>query len=326
MRKVVLVLMFILMTTDVFARCDAEFVNPLTDVEWTGIYPIRLFGEVVSPSGVSPGHIIRAPFCSCEDGGRTRVGVLSGFWEPVRLVDVVKDPFCMAGMGFEMDGGDDVWGAGGKQSANIGKEQGQGTFFQTHLYIYPVWTILELFADYICCERGTFDIAYMTELDPLWDDDLLTTMINPESILFANPVAQMSCMADAVAAGTYWPLQPMFWCAGSWGQMYPLAGRTDNRNLTEASANEMAKLIFKLHRELIAMGTSGEGALCGPFIAPTILKDQYKFQIVRPVKGSWIFPIGRSSLIWGAGKNPPIPGKGDNFCYLMFRDRDCCAY
>jgi conjugal transfer pilus assembly protein TraU len=283
-------------------------------------------GMVISPTGPEESHIIRSPFCSCEDGGRTRVGVIAGFWEPVRLIDVVKDPMCMAGLGMSMGGDGDIWGGGGKQASGIGKQQGQGSFYQAHLYIYPVWTILELFADYLCAERGSFDIAYMTELDPLWDDDLLTVMIQPEAILFANPVAQMSCMADSVASAVSWPLQPLFWCAGSWGGTYPLTGRTDNRTMTEGAAHIAGKLLYKLHRELIMLGTAGEGALCGPFIAPTWLKNQYKLQIVRPVKGSVVTTIGRTGLIWGAGKNPAVPGQSDNFSFILFRNRDCCAY
>ncbi|MDA4835001.1 TraU family protein, partial [Enterobacter hormaechei] len=47
---------------------------------------------------------------------------------------------------------------------------------------------------------ASFDVAYMTEIDPLWNDDVLTTLINPEVALFNNPIAVAACAADCVAA------------------------------------------------------------------------------------------------------------------------------
>ncbi|VEC46219.1 conjugal transfer protein TraU [Klebsiella aerogenes] len=44
------------------------------------------------------------------------------------------------------------------------------------------------------------DIAYLSEIDPTWVDSSLTTILNPEAILFANPIAQGACAADALAS------------------------------------------------------------------------------------------------------------------------------
>ena len=46
---------------------------------------------------------------------------------------------------------------------------------------------------FLCFEAASFDIAYITEIDPLWNDDTLTTLINPEVALFANPIAVAAC-------------------------------------------------------------------------------------------------------------------------------------
>ena len=48
--------------------------------------------------------------------------------------------------------------------------------------------------------KGSFDLAYLTEVDPLWNDDELTLILNPDAVLFANPVAIAACAADCVAA------------------------------------------------------------------------------------------------------------------------------
>ena len=49
---------------------------------------------------------------------------------------------------------------------------------------------MEVVTDFPCLERGSFDLAYLTEVDPLWNDDELTLiLLNPDAVLFANPIA-----------------------------------------------------------------------------------------------------------------------------------------
>src|SRR3546814_3836357 len=64
----------------------------------------------------------------------------------------------------------------------------------------------------------------MTEVDPLWQDDALAALINPEAVVFANPIAKAACAGDCVAATANLPLDQLFWCAGCQGSMYPLNG------------------------------------------------------------------------------------------------------
>ena len=78
--------------------------------------------------------------------------------------------------------------------------------------------------DFPCLERGSFDLAYLTEVDPLWNDDELTLILNPEAVLFANPVAVAACAADCVAATAGFGIAEMFWCAGCQGGLYLLDG------------------------------------------------------------------------------------------------------
>jgi conjugal transfer pilus assembly protein TraU len=64
----------------------------------------------------------------------------------------------------------------------------------------------------------------MTEVMPTWQSGALAAIIQPESILFGNPAAGLACMADSAAAAAGTVLDPLFWCMGSWGNTYPLAG------------------------------------------------------------------------------------------------------
>ncbi|AVZ00461.1 hypothetical protein DAI21_22910 (plasmid) [Lelliottia sp. WB101] len=55
---------------------------------------------------------------------------------------------------------------------------------------------------YVCwlSSGGDLDIAYLSELDPMWNDSSLSVIINPEAVLFNNPIAQAACAADAAAS------------------------------------------------------------------------------------------------------------------------------
>ena len=69
---------------------------------------------------------------------------------------------------------------------------------QDHYYIYPLLYWLEIVTDFLCLEASSFDVAYMSEIDPLWQDDELTTLLNPEAALFTSPIAQAACSADCL--------------------------------------------------------------------------------------------------------------------------------
>ena len=43
-----------------------------------------------------------------------------------------------------------------------------------------------------------FDLMYLSEVDPTWNDDELAFYTVPEVVLFANPFMQAACIADAV--------------------------------------------------------------------------------------------------------------------------------
>ena len=148
-------------------------------------------------------------------------GIAGGFWEPVRLVDVTKRPFCFVNVdGMEFDPGIDI--GGGDASKSDGKGGGS---WHVHWYIYPLIYWLELIVDFLCLEQMSFDIFWITEIDPLWQDDALTFLLNPEAILFGNPIAQAACAADCVKSTTGLPFDSLFWCSGCQGGMYPLNGR-----------------------------------------------------------------------------------------------------
>ncbi|XLF14118.1 TraU family protein [Klebsiella pneumoniae] len=75
-----------------------------------------------------------------------------------------------------------------------------GAFCHVRWYKYPLTCWLNITSCAGCLEGGDMDIAYLSEIDPTWVDSSLTTILNPEAILFANPIA-----LGALRGWTLWP-------------------------------------------------------------------------------------------------------------------------
>lgn len=300
------------------AKCTGKFVNPITDVCWDCIFPISIGNAKIFSSGNPDTKNPSMPICACGTPV-PRIGLAAGFWEPVRLVDVTKTPFCFPNLG-------------GMQ-INPGMKVGQGSVSSTsahgnaswhlHWYVYPLLYWLELLLDFVCLENSSFDLAYMTELDPMWLDDSLTFIINPEAALFGNPIAQAACSADCAASSTGAPMDSLFWCAGCQGSMYPLTGNIrEHQSSIQSGLLAAERFTFKLHREMIEWGTSGSKALCGKYPMPVMNKSQYRSQLTVPVP-SKCSQFGKSTIFYDSGKE--IPVIGENFGFLIWRKRNCCV-
>lgn len=251
-----------------------------------------------------------------------------GFWEPIKLVDVTKEPFCFVGIGgVKIDPGIAL-GSGGDPEVGTGNELNPATW-QVHWYEYPLFTLLNLGLDTLCLELSKgFDLAYITEVDPLWQDDELAFILSPESILFGNLIAQAACAADCISASTRLPIDSLFWCAGCQGGMYPNNGKIINHNTSiQSSLLAAERMIYKLHREVLLPITSGPEAICWPIPSPMIKKSQYRLQLTVPVPtidpNQGCNPLGKSSFLWESYKE--IPVTGEDFNYLIWRKRNCCV-
>lgn len=199
-----------------------------------------------------------------------------------------------------------------------------GAFYHVHWYKYPLTYWLNIITSLGCLEGGDLDIAYLSEIDPTWTDSSLTTILNPEAVIFANPIAQGACAADAIASAFNMPLDVLFWCAGSQGSMYPFNGWVSNESSPlQSSLLVSERMAFKLHRQGMIMETIGKNnAVCNEYPPPILPKERWRYQMVNmyPDSGQ-CHPFGRSVTRWETGKNPPNTKK--NFGYLMWRKRNC---
>lgn len=286
------------------------------------MFPIKIAGISLFncnlPDAPDPAS---GPVCMCPP---FRIGIPIAFWEPARFVETVKDPFCFPCLGSGMSNpfSADLGGT----NSGMANQESMSTFTQAHWFIFPVWSMMELLVDFICVEHSGLDLAYLTEVDPLWNDDLLAFIINPEALLFANPIAQLSCVADSVAAMAGLSLTPLFWCMGSWGSAYPLTGHVNDDDYVQANAATGARMIYKLGREALLWDVGIN--LCAAVPTPIWVKWNYRMQIAKPVRSSGCMPIGRTGLMWAFGKNPPLglTNSADNFVFIIFRKRACCAF
>lgn len=303
--------------------CKGHFVNPVTDVCWKCLFPMSIGSVPVGTSSSYPDtHNPTLPVQVCPSPLGPRVGIAMGYWEPYALADVTRSPGCMVNMGFSIPLPKTGEG-GGYQSDS----PSQGSFYNVHWYKYPLVYWLNIMTDSGCLQKGDMDITYLSELDPTWNDDELASIINPEAVLFSNPVAQAACAADAIASAVHLSLNPLFWCAGSQGSMYPFTGHTSNEfSPMQTSTLLTERMDFKLHREGLVEDTSGtNGAVCIKHYAPILPKNRYRYQMVSPIPDAFsCHPFGQTVMRWETGHMTPTSTKDSG--YLVWRKRNCVMF
>ena len=319
MRASALILLLCLCCNPSFAgRCQGRFVNPITDICWRCLFPLSIGNNTIvkAANGLSdtpnPKHIIH----QCG----SRYGLQIGYWEPFALADVTDTPYCLVNLGgFSL----------AKSFKNGARYQVAGqsshAFYHVHWYKYPLVYWLNLLTDAGCMEGGDFDMGWLSELDPTWNDDALAMITHPDAALFANPVAQTSCSADAIASSfTKKPMDKLFWCAGAQGSHYPLTGNTSHVTSAIQTAFLLTqRLNFKLHRFWLISDSRGrDGNTCKTYHHPVIPKSRYRYELVNQVADSRnCYPSGSNAMAMEAGRVKP--NQKDQFGFLVWRKRNC---
>jgi len=298
----------------------------ITDICWDCLFPIRAAGAAIGGGNV-PTIASDEIFCFCNGPlGIPQVGMTVGMWNPARLIELVRNPWCSPALG-----GATISISQVRLVATTGKadfDASEMSFFNYHYFAFPLTIMLDLFWDSHCNADGyrDFDLMYVSELDPTWNSDLLAFFTSPETALFANPVAIAACVGDAAAAATGNPIDALFWCAGAWGHMYPLSGISPTSYGTDPRITSLlaTRATAALHRRGLAWKTAGNDALCGGVIYPFIPKSQYRMSMFYPVaETSSNHAIGETTFTWGAGRT--YPGPGEDHVFLLFRWEDCCV-
>ena len=321
------------------AVCKSGMLNPISDIRWSCSMPIILGGitvaDVTSADGKSASRADKmgssgSALCVCADQnilGVPRVGFSFAMNLVFRIGEAVKDPFCFPTLGFQINMG--KWGAAGADQGKRGT--GKNTFSYTHMISFLPTQILNLFIDSLCMQlsdtNSPFSILYMSEFMPQARSSELALILAPESILFANPVAQGYCMIDS-ALTTIELTDPIgYWCVGG-HSIFPLSNHSLEVDYVDAASINIAKMIFQLSRTAQIFSCYGVPGLCSCF--PTLMwnKREFRFQIAKPSADSFCRRMGKPSILWNTpNKNSALMKAGgeDNLLFMIWRRRDCCA-
>ena len=315
--------------------CTGKIINPVTDVCWSCLFPIKIGTNIPLGSSVTlPDATTDAgPLCVCGKGPSMRAGVNFSFWEPLRTAEIVRHPGClptMGGVNLNLEGLRLPSHVRVHSKTGDGSQKRHTDFRQVHWFNTPWLFILEVLLDESCLEQMPWDLAYLSELDPLWDDNLASFLLAPEAALFANPVALTACAADCTAASVGLPVDELYWCSGCQGLVFPLTGWTasavSHARVWELMAHRFA---MKLSREGLLWSADGKRGQCGPYWTPIMKKSLWRTEILYPTRsdksrdGTCCHPLGRTTIQSGIGRSFS-PG-GEDGAVLLWRRRDCCA-
>lgn len=299
-----------------------EMIDPINDTTWDCMYPMGMVGMTVGGGKEGKGTDMssgsgtnKTAICECMSEGVAKVGVPFSFWEPTTMIEVVTDAWCMPAMGTDMGGaGYDLTGSKSNDTTKITR--------QAHYITFPALKLLDMYYDIPCIKNSDeFDYALLTEVLAYWQSDTLATLYFSESVLFANPASQLACTADAAAilAGLGVTTDTLYWCLGSTGSTYPLAGSIRGNDDFQASAALASRTIFLLGR----MGALQEYHPKGCFAERKWIwnKSRYKYHLAMPFRVDYCTPIGSDAFLQTPGAGFP-----DNKVFMIFRKVDCCTW
>ena len=89
------------LTFEVEAGCQGKFLNPVSDICWRCLFPITIGGMKVAGQNQEDTPNPHQLICLCPRPPLPLPvpGIPISFWEPVRLVDVTRTPYCLVNMG-----------------------------------------------------------------------------------------------------------------------------------------------------------------------------------------------------------------------------------
>lgn len=312
---------------DTPGACSGEVPNPITDLCWSCMFPMVLGKTIpVSVSGDLPDVETDATaFCLCGSDINVEGGLNFSFWEPLRTAEVVRHPWC-----FPQLGGISMEGPGSSDHARTSRTEEtrrRTAFWNVHWYQSPWFFITEAVADTGCLETAPWDLAYLSELDPLWDDTVTSFLLSPDAALFTSAASGGACAVDCATALLGTSINTLYWCSGCQGRVFPLSGwmaaMTGSVQAWHLMAHRFAQ---KLTREGVLFSGHGARGQCGPYMQPLFQKDVWRTQLVYPSRNasgsSCCQPLGRSTALLGPYKTTPMTG--EDGAILLWRKRDCC--
>jgi len=286
------------------------FASALSDAFCFDCYfPIRIAG-VPMGEGVIPNGVTEEVICDC--GGPFEVGVTVGSWHPTKVIEVTTTPACSSNT--------PLLGSLGMSD----QDTSHPAFFNVHIFPFPN-PLADPFGATPCAGIDNPPVMYLSEWDPTWNHENLALLLAPEGGVVGLPGALETCSVDIVAANRGEALDSLFWCAGSWGSLYPFSGMMRSASTLDPMLTSLSAIrsIALLHRLGLSMRTVGDDVLCGGVPDPFIQKSQYRMSLVYPkTETNSHHAVGESSLQWVKGRMPTAPE--GRHVYQLWQWEDCC--
>jgi len=343
-RYIFIGILFSLLITNSFAAASApsaacksavgtdSMIKVLTNTLKTlyNVFPLKIATvEIIPPYGENsddPYETVGTPICLCPTPypPYIRIGITVSFWEPFAITEPSNIPNCSAAYGLHLP--INIVGGNSFQSQAKGNTNHTESYQVTHSR-YPIFKLLGMLIDFVCLAGDdSMDIVYMTTIDPLWQNDMWSAILNPEVFLLSNPIAQVACTVDAIAATVSHPIDALWWCFGAWNGTFPLTANTKGVDTPQTAAGMTARMLAKLHRQLMLNNTVGPAAMCNPHPLPFMPKTNYGiFPVFPRMVYPYRIPIGKSGHLWGTFSDIPMDNR-HVWSWAIYRKRDCCAF
>lgn len=282
--------------------CVGKMWNPIADLDFRLMGGISLPGWTImkAPSqlGEPPKHKAEA-VCFCKNGMKTGFGIGLNFWMPSYINDMARQSGCLGFLG-----GTNILPGFISQSSgqeyNFNEQRKDGvTNMQVH-WAYADVTAIAGKSLFEKCDAvtGAMSIAYMTEPDFIFQNDVYSVIMTPQaSILAAVPLlSQMTCGFESIA-NTLGGWQDWGVCAWK-GTRMPYSGTTVAKD--SAQVSNMDITIKYLSRSSLlgtTMRTMGKDATCKPVYSPFYDPFQHRYQWSYPGKVSTRYNV--DVIKWG---------------------------
>lgn len=312
--------------------CKGDVWLPTT-TNWNNALPIVMGGTSSGGGLLNPADMKMPPVCVCKFIGPVPVpGIGITYWEPLYIAEVTNMPGCLSSLG-----GVKVLpraltkyteSTSALYNADYQGKGGNGNLrnMQIHWMAYPLFKMLDVFTA-IGCQSGTagFALGGLTEINPLWQTEALSNIFYPLTFLVAAMPAQLACIPDAMTSVLRQPIDPLFWCVGSQGLMYPLTGWSSA--LENGGADTNLLLLSKFMQTYAQTGalltTIGTGATCNSHYSPFLKRGQFRFEPIQPVPSPRTATLGMPVEMWG-GVPPLNPADRIDNNFLIWQGRQCC--
>lgn len=325
MKKLIIVLVVLVVSCFHFSDanavgCFGKIFNPVSDLNWNNAFPITIGGIKNKQGPNSPPLHSMPAICNCS----LTPGVGVTYWEAKYVAEVARTSGCLSTLG----GVESMGNSLAYQNSNQGASDRTGSRksrSQVHWYRYPVMAMMDIMATYAhCMTVAEFGLAAPTEVDPDWNNGAFSTLSQAETLLFSNPIAALSCVPEAGTALFNFNVDPMYWCAGSEGTIFPLTGTSQNySNEAKGNLQILAKFVARQFRIGGLLVSIGPWAQCNARLSPIWLKSQFRIDHIYPIHVNRTIIFGKPEAAFALpGLNTPVQ---TDSAYMIWEGKQCCA-